>query len=209
MLQVHCWFHPHNSWSCFAGNMLICRHNCGCSAPLSKKWNICIAQSSPAARTYAKPCHPYNFHSFDDCCWYLSPHSPLLPPWCPTHTPDPDRFTWTWTRPGMGQCLDLHADVTFRRRARPPFWEFTSTHHEPHGRSAGFESQPRRSGQTSCDRARSSRPTGRLSEKRDEAPAFCRALRLGAGFCVRVCVWGRRVRVARCNSRLRQLPNQH
>lgn len=54
----------------------------------------------------------------------------------PVHTPDLYHLTWIWTWPGMGQCLVLHADVTFQRRARPPFWDLPQTQHiTNHGRS--------------------------------------------------------------------------
>lgn len=40
---------------------------------------------------------------------------------------------------GMCQCLDLHADVTFRRRARPPFWDLPPTQHITNQRRSGVE----------------------------------------------------------------------
>lgn len=73
---------------------------------------------------------------------------------------------WTW--PGMGQCLDHHADVTFQRRARPPFWDLLQTQHiTAHGRSGLRATRPRL---TLYDRAHSSQETRRRSWKCSEVP---------------------------------------
>lgn len=73
------------------------------------------------------------------------------------HMPDPYHLTWMWTWPGMGQCLDLHADVTLQRKARPPFWDLPQTQHiTNHGRSGSRATQLRL---PLYDRAHSSKET--------------------------------------------------
>lgn len=85
------------------------------------------------------------------------------------HTADPYHLTWIWTWPGMGQCLDLHADVTFQWRARPPFWDLPQTQHiTNHGRSGLRATQL---SLTLHDRAHSSQET-RVSQECNEVSRF-------------------------------------
>lgn len=70
--------------------------------------------------------------------WWAFTSTSIWFPLCQTQTPDPYRLTGMWTGPGMWcQCLALHADVTFQRRARPPFWVLPQTQHITNHKRSG------------------------------------------------------------------------